>query len=43
LAPTEERINRLGEQVAFGWVMSLIALLVVAFLQGMMTKKPAAV
>jgi len=41
LGPTEERIDRLGEQVAFGWVMSLIGLLVVAFLQDMMTRKPA--
>lgn len=40
LAPTEERIDRLGEQVAFGWVMSLIGMLVVAFVQGMITKKP---
>lgn len=43
LGPTEERISRLGEQVAFGWVMSLIALLVVAFLQDMMIKKSAVV
>jgi len=40
LAPTEERIGRLGEQVAFGWVLSVIGLLVVAFLQDMITKKP---
>lgn len=40
LAPTEERIARLGEQVAFGWVMSLIAMLVVAFLQSLMIRKP---
>jgi len=43
LGPTEERIGRLGEQVAFGWVMSLIGLLVVAFLQVMMIKRPATV
>jgi len=40
LAPTEERIDRLGEQVAFGWVVSVVGLLVVAFLQGMMARKP---
>lgn len=39
LSPTEERIGRLGEQVAFGWVVSLVGLLVLAFLQSMMTKK----
>lgn len=43
LGPTEERISRLGEQVAFGWIVSLIALLVVAFLQDMMIKKAAVV
>jgi len=40
LSPTEERIGRLGEQVVFGWVMSLIGMLVVAFLQSLMVRKP---
>ena len=40
LGPTEERIGRLGEQVAFGWVMSLIGMLVIAFLQSLMVRKP---
>lgn len=39
LAPTEERIARLGEQVLFGWVMSLIGMLVVAFLQDVIARK----
>jgi hypothetical protein len=39
LAPTEERIDRLGEQVAFGWVVSVVGLLVVAFLQSLMSRK----
>jgi hypothetical protein len=38
---TEERIERLGEQVAFGWAMSLTGMLVVAFLQGLVAKKIA--
>src|SRR3569833_45694 len=38
LASTEERITRLGEQVAFGWVMSLISMLVVVFLQSLMVR-----
>ncbi|HWD89854.1 MAG TPA: hypothetical protein VG367_17100 [Mucilaginibacter sp.] len=40
LASTEERIARLGEQVLFGWVMSLIGMLVVVFLQSLMIRKP---
>lgn len=42
LAPTEERISRLGEQVVFGWVMSLIGMLVIVFLQSLMVRKPQA-
>ncbi|MDB5151831.1 MAG: hypothetical protein JWR54_582 [Mucilaginibacter sp.] len=39
LRKTDERIERLGEQVAFGWAMSLLAMLVVVTLQQMATKK----
>jgi hypothetical protein len=39
LRVTEERIERLGEQVAFGWGMSLLGMLVVAFLQEWATGK----
>ncbi|MBS1531177.1 MAG: hypothetical protein JSU01_12800 [Bacteroidetes bacterium] len=42
LGPTEERIERLGEQVAFGWVMSLIGMLLIAYLQWLMARKPQA-
>jgi hypothetical protein len=43
LRNVEERISLLGEQVLFGWAMSLLGMLAVAFLQSMMTKKPATV
>lgn len=36
---TEERIALLGEQVLFGWAMSLIAILVVVVLQQMVAKR----
>ena|SRR5437879_8519769 len=39
LLKVEERIYRLGEQVAFGWAMSLLAMLVVATLQQMTEKR----
>jgi hypothetical protein len=42
LAPVEERIGLLGEQVVFGWLMSLIGLLLVVFVQSLITKKAAA-
>jgi len=35
----EERINLLGEQVIFGWAMSLLGMFVVAFLQEWATRK----
>lgn len=41
LRPTEERIDRLGELVLFGWAMSLLGMFVVAFLQEWMTRKMA--
>jgi hypothetical protein len=39
LRKIEERIGILGEQVLFGWAMSLLAMLVVVVLQDMMTKR----
>jgi hypothetical protein len=36
---TEERISLLGEQVALGWGLSLIGMLVIAFLQEMTGRK----
>lgn len=39
LRKIEERIARLGEQVLFGWAMSLLAMLVVVVLQQVMVKK----
>jgi hypothetical protein len=39
LRKTEERIGLLGEQVLFGWFVSVIALLVIAFLQDLVTRK----
>jgi hypothetical protein len=41
LRNTEERISLLGEQVFFGWTMSLLGLFVVAFLQEWITLKAA--
>ncbi|HVW12619.1 MAG TPA: hypothetical protein VHB54_02285 [Mucilaginibacter sp.] len=38
---TEERISLLGSQVLFGWVLSVLAMLVVAFLQEMVMRKTA--
>ena len=43
LRNVEDRISLLGEQVLFGWGMSLLGMLVVALLQSMMTKKPVTV
>ncbi|MBS1525157.1 MAG: hypothetical protein JST19_05875 [Bacteroidetes bacterium] len=37
---TEERISLLGSQVLFGWVLSVLAMLVIAFLQEMVVQKP---
>ncbi|GAC1306427.1 MAG: hypothetical protein NVSMB24_16740 [Mucilaginibacter sp.] len=39
LRKVEERIARLGEQVLFGWVCSLIGLLIVVIFQDWMAKK----
>jgi hypothetical protein len=39
LLKIEERIARLGEQVAFGWAVSIVAMLMVAILQHLMEKK----
>jgi hypothetical protein len=39
LRKIEERIERLGERVAFGWAMSLLAMLVVVTLQQVAVKK----
>ena len=41
LRNTEERIVLLGEQVIFGWAMSLLGMFVVAFLQEWITKRIA--
>ncbi len=39
LRKVEERIATLGEQVLFGWVMSIVAMLVVVFLQEAAAKR----
>jgi hypothetical protein len=39
LRNTEDRIGLLGEQVLFGWAMSLLGMFVVAFLQEWITRK----
>jgi len=39
LRKTEERVATLGGQVLFGWAMSLLAMLVVAVVQDVITKK----
>lgn len=38
---TEERINMLGQQVLFGWFMSLIGMAVILFMINAITAKPA--
>jgi hypothetical protein len=38
---TEERINMLGQQVLFGWFMSLIGMAVILFMINAITSKPA--
>jgi formate/nitrite transporter FocA (FNT family) len=39
LRKTENRIATLGSQVAFGWVLSLLSVLVVVTMQQLVTKK----
>ena len=42
LQTTEERVRTLGTQVLFGWIASLTAMLVIVFLQELMTSKMSA-
>jgi hypothetical protein len=37
---TEERISMLGQQVVFGWVLSLVGMAVILFMQSAISSKP---
>ena len=42
LRKVEERIAMLGQQVLFGWIASLVAMLIIVILQEVMTRKTSA-